>query len=126
MQIEHIAIWVKDLEKMKKFYEKYFNVISSELYCNKNTGFKSYFLNFDNGSRIEIMSKLDINEKKQEILLGYAHISIAVGSKENVNELTKMLRKDGFETVSGPRTTGDGYYESVIYDPENNLIELTV
>jgi lactoylglutathione lyase len=126
MRIEHIAIWVKDIEKEKSFYEKYFDVTSSELYHNHKTGFKSYFLCFDDGVRLEIMSKSDINKERPVNILGYAHISIAIGSIEKVNEYTEIFRKDGYKIISEARTTGDGYYESVILDPENNLIELTV
>lgn len=126
MRIEHIAIWVKDIEKIRSFYEKYFGVISSELYYNQKTGFRSYFLTFDDGARIEIMSKSDINNEKHENTFGYAHLSISLGSKEKVDEYTETFRKDGYKIVSEPRTTGDGYYESVILDPENNLIELTI
>ena len=126
MKIEHIAIWVKDLEKIRSFYEKYFKVTSTKLYHNQKTGFKSYFLTFDDGARIEIMSKSDINKEKQENTFGYAHLSISLGSKEKVDEYTETFRKDGYKIVSEPRTTGDGYYESVISDPENNLIELTI
>ena len=126
MKIEHIAIWVKDLEKIKSFYEKYFGVTSSELYHNQKTGFKSYFISFDDGARIEIMSKSDINKEKQENSFGYVHLSISLGCKEKVDKYTEIFRKDGYKIVSEPRTTGDGYYESVISDPENNLIELTV
>ena len=126
MRIEHIAIWVKDLERIRRFYEEYFGVTSSELYHNQKTGFKSYFLRFDDGARIEIMSKSDINREVQENTFGYAHVSISLGSKEKVNEQTEKFRKDGYKIISEPRTTGDGYYESVISDPENNFIELTV
>ena len=126
MRIEHIAIWVKDLEKIRSFYEKYFGVTSSELYHNQKTGFKSYFLTFDDGARIEIMSKSDINKEKQEKTFGYAHLSISLGTKEKVDEYTETFRNDGYKIVSEPRITGDGYYESVISDPENNLIELTI
>lgn len=126
MKIEHIAIWVKDLEKIKSFYEKYFGVTSSELYYNQKTGFKSYFLSFDDGARIEIMSNSDINKEKQENTIGYAHLSISLGSKEKVDEYTETFRKDGYEIISEPRITGDGYYESVISDFEHNLIELTI
>ena len=126
MKIEHIAIWVKDLEKIRSFYEKYFGVTSSELYHNQKTGLKSYFICFNDGARIEIMSKSDINMEKQENTLGYAHLSISLGSKEKVDEYTETFRKDGYKIVSKQRTTGDGYYESVISDPEDNLIELTI
>jgi len=126
MQIEHIALWVKDLEKIRHFYEKYFGVNSSELYHNQKTRFKSYFLSFDNGTRLEIMSKADIINEQPENTLGYAHLSISLGSKEKVIEYTENFRKDGYKIISEPRTTGDRYYESVISDPENNLIELTI
>lgn len=111
---------------MKNFYERYFAVSSSKLYQNKKTGFKSYFLKFDNNSRIEIMSRDDIFKEKSENLLGYAHISISLGTKDKVDQYTEIFRADGYKIVSEPRVTGDGYYESVISDPENNLIELTI
>lgn len=126
MRIDHVAVWVKDLEIMKNFYERYFAVSSSKLYQNKKTGFKSYFLKFDNNSRIEIMSRDDIFKEKSENLLGYAHISISLGTKDKVDQYTEIFRADGYKIVSEPRVTGDGYYESVICDPENNLIELTI
>ena len=126
MRIDHVAVWVKDLEIMKNFYERYFAVSSSKLYQNKKTGFKSYFLKFDNNSRIEIMSRDDIFKEKSENLLGYAHISISLGTKDKVDQYTEKFRADGYKIVSEPRVTGDGYYESVICDPENNLIELTI
>lgn len=126
MKIEHIAIWVKDLEKMKDFYVKYFDVIPSHLYHNQTTGFKSYFLMFDSGARLEIMNRDDINKENISITLGFAHIAISLGSKEKVDEYTQIIKNDGYHIVSYPRTTGDGYYESVISDPEGNLVELTV
>ena len=126
MHIAHIGIWVKDLESCKKFYTKYFACTPSALYHNPKTGFKSYFLKFNNGASLEIMSKSDISAMKPTPSLGLAHISISLGSKEKVDELTEIFRKDGYKIVSEPRTTGDGYYESVIADVENNLVELTV
>ncbi|MGY3771544.1 VOC family protein [Tetragenococcus solitarius] len=122
--MEHIAIWVKDLEKMKTFYEKYFNVESTELYHNKKTGFCSYFLSFEEGSRIELTNKQHLSNRIAESL-GYAHIAIAVGNKKAVDVFAERFVEDGFPLLSGPRTTGDGYYEAVIQDPEGNLIELT-
>ena len=126
MRISHVGMWVKNLEKCKRFYTKYFGCTSSDLYHNQKTGFKSYFLNFNDGIRIEMMSKGDITNEKPGSCFGLAHLSISLGSKEKVDKYTEIFRKDGYKIVSEPRTTGDGYYESVIADIENNLIELTV
>ncbi len=129
MQIEHIAIWVNDLEQMKFFYEKYFNGTAGELYHNTTKNFKSYFLSFDTGCRLELMHRpiipQNINDLSKEYI-GLIHFAISVGSKERVDELTEQLRKEGYEVAGEPRTTGDGYYESVVLDPEKNRIEITV
>lgn len=128
MRIEHLAIWVNDLEVMKNFYHKYFNTQSGEKYFNEKKQFTSYFLSFESGARIEIMHRPDIAEHigKKGIINGLAHFAISVGSKERVNQITELIRANGFEVIGEPRTTGDGYYESVILDPEGNNIEITV
>lgn len=126
MKLEHLAMYVEDLEKAKNFFIKYFGATSNEVYHNKTTAFRSYFLTFDDGARLEIMNKPTIanNRYKQEAN-GYIHIAFSVGNKEKVDELTLQLENDGYEVVSGPRTTGDGYYESCIVGIEGNLIEIT-
>lgn len=124
MHIEHVAIWTKDLEKMKEFYEHYFHVASTERYHNKKTGFSSYFLSFDSGSRLELTSKQHLSNRIADSL-GYTHIAISVGTKADVDACVEQFLTDGFPLLNGPRTTGDGYYEAVIQDPEGNLIELT-
>ncbi len=124
MHIEHVAIYTKDIEKMRDFYEKYFDAKSSELYHNKKTSFKSYFLSFDSGSRMEITTKKFLSPRVAESL-GYAHLAMTVGDKDVVDQFAERFVKDGFPLLNGPRTTGDGYYEAVIQDPEGNLIELT-
>jgi len=128
MKIEHLAIWVKDLEKMRMFYEIYFGAKSGNKYHNPSKNFSSYFLNFEDGARLELMYRPDILEtlQKLEEQIGMAHFAISVGSKEKVKELTENLRESRFEIIGEPRTTGDGYYESVILDPERNRIEITV
>ncbi|WP_047246993.1 VOC family protein [Maribacter thermophilus] len=128
MKIEHIAIWVKDLEMMRNFYEKYFNAISGEQYHNSKKEFTSYFLAFDKGARLELMYKPSIFKalETNKELSGLAHFAISVGSKERVDSLTEQLRNDGFTVAGNPRTTGDGYYESVVLDPEANRIEITI
>lgn len=127
MNISHIAIWVKDIENIKNFYVKYFNCKCNDKYINNKKGFESYFLSFENGSKIEIMNIKDINElNKENNFYGFAHIAISVRSKYKVDSLTEELKNDGYIISSNPRTTGDGYYESVILDPENNKIELTI
>ncbi|WP_239257198.1 VOC family protein [Listeria ilorinensis] len=124
MKLEHIAIWVTDLENMKAFYQKYFNVHCGDLYHNVQTGFSSYFLAFEQGARIELTNKKHLSDRIAESL-GYTHIAIAVGDEKAVDEMTRKFVQDGFPLLSGPRITGDGYYEAVIQDPEGNLIELT-
>jgi lactoylglutathione lyase len=129
IKIEHLAMWVKDLEKQKAFYAKYFNVTAGEKYVNPRKQFESYFLSFGEGCRMEIMQRPDILEKGKDNLsqyFGLAHFAISLGTKEKVDSLTQQFQKDGFTIVDGPRTTGDGYYESVILDPEGNRIEITV
>ena len=126
MRIEHVAIWVKDLEAMKNFYVTYFNGKSNEKYHNENKGFQSYFIMFDGGARLEIMCKEGITQPDRENRFGWAHIAISLGSREAVNQTTTRLKQDGYRLVNGPRITGDGYYESVIEDPEGNLLELTI
>jgi lactoylglutathione lyase len=127
MKIEHLAIWVSDLEAMRTFYTHYFDLVSGEKYINDKKGFTSYFLTFGNGlSRIELMNRMDITTdyKNRGNMLGLAHIAFSVGSKEAVNQLTERLRSDNYTIASEPRTSGDGYYESVVLDPEGNQIEI--
>jgi lactoylglutathione lyase len=127
MKIEHIAMYVADLEKARDFFIKYFEAVSNEGYHNQNTGFKSYFLSFDDGARLEIMNKPMMTDMDKPLnRTGFVHIAFAVGNKEKVDELTKLMREDGFEVISGPRTTGDGYYESCIVGIEGNQIEITI
>lgn len=128
MKIEHIAIWVDDLEKMKTFYLTFFDLESNTKYTNPRKGFSSYFLSFPSGARLELMTKSDVTSGRDRKTLkaGLAHFAISVGSKERVDSITKLIESSGFNVESFPRITGDGYYESVISDPEGNLIELTV
>lgn len=127
MKIEHIALYTSDLEHTKAFFEKYFNGKAASLYHNKTTDFKSYFITFEDGARLEIMTRPELEQtEKSQFQSGYIHIAFTVGSKENVDSITETLRNDGYEVISGPRTTGDGYYESAVLGPENNIIEITV
>ena len=127
MKIEHIALYVNDLEAAKNFFIKYFNASSNKLYHNRATNFCSYFLSFDDGARLELMNKPEMSDLPKDFnRSGYAHIAFSVGSKEKVDLLTKRLRADGYEIISGPRTTGDGYYESSVVGIEQNQIEITV
>lgn len=126
MKIEHIAMYVNNLEATKSFFVKYFGAVSNGIYHNAKTGFSSYFLSFDDGSRLEIMNKLGITRHKNIDMTGYNHLAFSVGSQEKVDELTKQIKSDGYEVISSPRITGDGYYESCIIGIEDNLIEITV
>ena len=127
MRIEHIAMYVNDLDAAKDFFVTFLGGVSNSGYYNEKTGFKSYFISFEDGARLEIMNKSNmIDDPKMLNRTGYAHIAFSVGSKEKVNEVTEKAREAGFEVVSGPRTTGDGYYESCIVAIENNQIEITI
>ena len=127
MKIDHIGIWVEDIDKMRQFYLTYFNTTSGEKYFNPQKKFTSYFITFnESGCRIELMHRPEIadNLSKRGFKMGIAHLTISVGSKETVNILTERFRKDGYIIEGEPRTSGDGYYESVVLDPEGNYIEI--
>ena len=127
MKIDHIALWTSDLEKLRKFYHDYFGMKAGEKYENRQKGFSSYFLSFENGARIEIM-KTENNSgdsDRKSFSVGLAHFAISVGSVDAVNNLTERLKNDGYKIIGEPRTTGDGYYESVFLDPDGNTIEIT-
>lgn len=127
MKIDHIAMYVNDLEGAKRFFEKYMGAVSNDMYNNQKTGFKSYFLTFDDGARLEIMNKPEMDDADKTIQrTGFIHIAFSVGSREQVDMLTEQMRKDGYKVISGPRITGDGYYESCIVAIEGNQIEITV
>lgn len=126
MKIEHLAIWVEDLELLRQFYMEYFSMNCGEKYVNMKRNFTSYFLSFgDDKTRLEIMHIPNMeNPASRGNLKGLAHFAISVGGKEVVNALTERLRADGYTIVSEPRTTGDGYYESAVFDPEGNYVEI--
>ena len=127
MKIEHIALYVNDLEGARNFFVNYFDAKANEGYHNARTDFRSYFLTFTDGSRLEIMTKPDLTDSGDFLnRFGYAHIAFSVGSKDAVDSLTQRMKEDGYPVISGPRTTGDGYYESSILGFEGNLIEITV
>ena len=127
MRIEHVAMYVNDLEAAKDFFVKYFGASSNAGYHNTRTDFRSYFLTFDGGARLEIMKKPVMEDPEKTLTrTGFIHIAFSTGSKERVDELSERMKADGYEIVSGPRTTGDGYYESCIVGLEGNQIEITV
>lgn len=127
VRIEHIALSVKDPEAARDFFVKYFKAEANNGYRNPTTGFRSYFLTFDGGARLELTNRPEtagLSPSPAEI--GYSHIAFSVGSKEEVDRLTAVLKADGYEVIGGPRTTGDGYYESCVVGIEGNRIEITV
>ncbi len=124
MKIDHLAIWANDMKKLREFYLKYFICKSNSKYENIAKQFSSYFLTFQGGTRIELMHRPDVNTKIEQETIGYAHISINIGTRAKVDSMTKKMEDEGVVIVGKPRTTGDGYYESVVLDPEKNKIEL--
>jgi len=127
-KIQHVALWVEDLEKTRIFYEKYFSARSGEKYINPIKKFSSYILTFKDGGALEIMNRPDIRKLKDKTAEyhAWAHISIGVGDKKRVLTLTESLRNDGYKIIGEPRTTGDGFFESVALDPEGNRVEITI
>ena len=127
MRIDHIALFTEDIERLCAFYCTYFAAISNSMYHNPRTGLKTYFLSFSDGARLELMARPDVTGSiPSDCETGYTHISFSLGSKEEVDRLTARLVQDGYTCTGGPRTTGDGYYESGVLDPDGNRIELTV
>ena len=127
MKIEHVALYVNHLERAKDFFVKYFDAKSNDGYHDQRTDFQSYFLSFDDGTRLEIMNKPEMTDLPKDLArTGYVHLAFSVGSKEKVDALTAELKADGYEVISGPRTTGDGYYESCVVAIEGNQIEIMV
>ena len=126
MKLDHVAIWAAELETMRAFYEKYFDARPSPRYENERKRFTSYFLTFPGGGRLELMHRPDIQtipgSRPPREFIGYAHLGVEVGSRAAVDALTKRLHEDGFPLLDGPRRTGDGYYESMVADPEGNRI----
>lgn len=135
ISLSHAAVWVQDLEGMKTFYERYFGARANAKYSNESKGFESYFLTFDSGARLEIMRKEGVaaapwnTQDPSRIVfpdhLGYAHLAFSVGSERAVKDLTERMEREGVHILSAPRRTGDGYYESLIADPEGNCVEIT-
>lgn len=129
MKIEHLAVWTWQLEALKAFYVKYFDAVANEKYHNPVKKFSSYFLLFDDGARLELMEMPGIPASTNDVLrqhTGLIHFAISTGSKAKVDALTETIREAGFTILGEPRWTGDGYYESVILDPDNNRIEITI
>lgn len=128
IRIEHIALWTEDIERLTHFYAKYFNATAGQGYVNTSKGFESRFLSFEGGARLEVMSSSTMEPVRHAPgaqRMGLTHLAVSVGSEAAVDELTKRLRDDGYEALDGPRHTGDGYYESVVLDPDGNRIEIT-
>ena len=127
MKIEHMALWTRDLERSKRFYCEYFGGVAGGMYSAQD-GFRSYFISFGEGPRLEIMEKPGVRNGtgNDHAPSGYSHLAFAVGSEDAVDELTARLAAGGFRPISGPRRTGDGYYESCVLDPDGNRVEITV
>lgn len=126
MRIDHTALFCRNLEQMRQFFIDYFDARSNEQYHNPRTGLRTYILTFTEGStRLELMQRPDVQDANpSQPAIGYVHLSFAVGSRKGVDLLTRRLAANGYTVTSGPRTTGDGYYESCILGPEGIQIEV--
>ncbi len=126
MRINHVAVYVADLKESKSFYEKYFGAVANEKYHNTKSGLQTYFLSFDSEVKLEIMSRPEnFTNDVKKYAIGFTHLAFSVGSRSEVDKLTQRLEKDGYFVLSQARTTGDGYYESVVLDIDGNEIEIT-
>jgi len=128
-RIEHIALWTEDIERLANFYAQYFGATVGAMYANHAKGFESRFLTFETGARLELMKTSTLRPERHQPgghRMGMTHLALSLGSEHRVDELTAALREAGFAIEDGPRWTGDGYYESVILDPDGNRVELTV
>ena len=128
MHIEHVAIWTQDIERLRVFYETYFGARADLHYTDASNEFQSISLSFAGGARLEVMQMPGVDLRGPGGLgnLGYAHFAVSVGSEEGVDTLTRRLGQDGYRVTDGPHTTGDGYYESGVLDPDGNRVEITV
>jgi lactoylglutathione lyase len=127
MRIEHLALWTDDLERLAAFYGRYFGATVGDKYVNEKKGFESRFVSFDTGARLELMRTTTLSPVRYEAgaqRMGLTHFAVSLGSEERVDELTARLRQDGHAILDGPRRTGDGYYESVVLDPDGNRVEI--
>jgi len=128
MRIEHVAIWTNDLERSVAFYQRYFGATAGPRYVNPKKGFESVFLGFSGGARLEVMKTTTLSPVAIEPgaqRMGLTHLALSVGSESHVDELTQRLKNEGCPVLDGPRRTGDGYYESVVLDPDGNRLEIT-
>lgn len=125
MRIEHLALWSRDIDTLRDFYVRHFGGTCGPLYYNASKGFRSYFISFEQGARLEVMSLDNLVDRALMPGVGYAHFAVSVGSEKQVRTLTEKLRAAGVPVISEPRTTGDGYYESVVADPDGNRVEIT-
>ena len=126
-RIEHVALWVRDLDASCTFYAKFFGAVPGMLYENRAKGFASRFVTFESGARLEIMTTTTLDPVAAAAgaqRMGLTHLAIAIGSEAAVDALTRQLREAGYPVLDGPRRTGDGYYESVVLDPEGNRVEI--
>lgn len=126
MKIEHVALWTRDLERARRFYVDHFGGSAGARYENRVKQFSSYFITIGEGARLELMQRVDVPERQGGVQPGWAHIALAVGSEQAVRERTEALRKEGVTVLSEPRWTGDGYFESVVADPDGNEVEITI
>jgi lactoylglutathione lyase len=125
VRLEHVGVWVADIDRVAAFYAKYFNAQIGELYRNPRKGFESRFLSFGGGARLELMTRHDVKERAANEQLGIAHVAVSIGDEAAVDTLAARLQAEGVQPDSGPRRTGDGYYECVVRDPEGNRVEIT-
>lgn len=124
VKLEHVGLWVRDLDGVAAFYARYFEARIGALYQNPRKGFESRFLEFAGGARLELMRRADVAARATDEQLGLAHVALTIGDEAAVDALAARFIGDGVPPIDGPRRTGDGYYECVVRDPEGNRVEI--
>jgi lactoylglutathione lyase len=128
MQLEHFAIWTSQLDVLKDFYEKYFGGRAGAKYVDSTGRFSSYFITFPTGAKLEIMQLPEVQPRQHDQrypVSGYTHMAFRVNTPDEVKILTQLLCQDGFKLEKPLQWTADGFYESAVFDPDQNIVEIT-
>ncbi len=126
MKMDHVAIVTGNAETMKEFYEMNFKTERTIRWTDGTV--LLYFIEFSNGVKLELEQRDNPVhvERDVENTYGLAHLAIQVDTKEELEEITERMKKNGVPMRSGPTAYGEDFYESSFWDPDGNIVEITV